>query len=587
MPVVPQTQIANTTTNVTRGPRATGDDFAPAAKTLQQVGQNLGVASDNLNAITIDMQIRENSDRVLQAEVALKDAERAFLSEMNNRKGADAFGVTEDAEKWWQENAQKIGGTLKNEMQRQMFDEIAQSRRQLSLNSVSGYEAGERRNSFNNSAKALIETSIAAASEAAFNPSAIEFEKARILETIGDLADSNGWTPEIVKAESEAAMTAMHGAVVTSLMAKTPLAAQEYFKNNRDEISGKARAAMEVQIEAAVVDEKGFNKANAIFDDESSFDEAVKEVRKIKDKDLQKATRDHLRLMYADEVAARQENERTASDDAWKIMASGRNISNIPPTIWANLAGTEQIRLQQFEQARAAAQIKPVTVDNVDVLSELQRGIEDRTITSLDEMRQYQPFLKPGTFETQRQAMLKAGEVPQDDILRAYESRIEKKRDSGTDRWGDDEREEFLLIQEYVNKHVKEGGRVEDIDALVDKWFLDGYGLNDKVLRNDPNTLGESFREGRTDFVIRTPDVDQRMMQDAVSMMQSFGVQFDPETGVDEFYTQIGYDARRYFVANGIETTAESLTAFAILKAQNMPITERNIETLLGQLSAN
>lgn len=574
MPVVPVKSPSEVTTRV---------DATATRSPLTDVASGLSSAGNATQKAAIDMQIRENADLVMQAEIGIRDAEREHRLEVESRKGTDAFGVTTESEKWWDERLAEQSGNLKNDAQRTLFGELMKNRRQVSLDTISGYEAAERRNSFNQSAAALIEGSINNAAESAYNPAAVALESERIRDAIADLSDSNGWTPEMRNSELEKHLTAMHGAVVNSLMADSPLAAQEYFKQNRKEISGTARAEMDALIKAKVIEHKAQGLAEKYFTDEASFSDAVKKVRKINDPKLQKATRAAVNALYSDEVAARRENEAEASNEAWKILTSGRPISSIPPNIWDTLAGTERAQLQSYEKARVQFNIKPPIVDNLDVLNRVQLGIEEGVYTTPQDLEQFRPFLRQGTFDKQLTSLKKetAG-IPQKDILKAYENRTGASRTPVKGRviWTEDDQETYLAFQEYVNKRAKEGATPKDLEDLADRWYMDGYGRNDRFLSNDPDTFGESIQAGRNDFVIRTPERDRRLMENTVALLQASGV----DTTVDDFYTTVGFDARRYFAQEGVEATPEKVVAYSILRNAGKPVTLANIEFVVGQL---
>lgn len=582
MPVVPITEPNQITTQVRPGNRASGSDYA---QTLSQQRQadTLIMVGNQLGDIATDMQLRENADRVMRAETDLKDSEREFTNVLNERKGAAAFGVTEEAETWWQDSVSRASETLTNDNQRQMFTELAEQRRQNSLDSVSSYEATQRRESFNQSADAVIKSSIAMAAASAFNPRALQLEKNRIEETLGDLAASNGWTPEITEARRSESLTAMHSNVLESLLMQSPQAARDYFTKNSEEIAGTVRAEMQGLIEAAELDHKALSLANQYYTDEASYDAAVDKVRKISDPDLQKATRSQVNAMYADAVTGRRETETKATDNGWKALAAGFHVNEIPKNDWKNIPGDVQIRMQEYDQAKVSNDIKPRTTDDYSVLDTVESQIEEGLITSTAQLAQYQPFFRRETFDTLRDSITKqtAG-IPQDDIRTLYEERIGTKRAAG---WNNEQFGDYVMLQEYVNSRVREGVKPADIETLVDRWFMEGYGLQDRALRDDPNTFAESYRAGRNDFVMKTPDTDQRLMQSSMDMLEAAGVPVGKDkTALDEFYTKVGFDARRYFVNEGITATPQHIAAYTVLQQNGQPITAANIEFVLAQM---
>jgi hypothetical protein len=77
-------------------------------------------------------------------------------------------------------------------------------------------------------------------------------------------------------------------------------------------------------------------------------------------------------------------------------------------------------------------------------------------------------------------------------------------------------------------------------------------------------------------------------MESSVQIMRDLNIgSFEGGDAVDRFYTVGGFDARRYFARQGIAATPEHIAAYAMLKEHGSPITEANIDFIVGQISGN
>lgn len=555
MPIVPVSQPSGRTTEV----RATAQ-----TSPLSDLAAGLASGSQSLEPIALDMQMRENADYVMQAEIKLRDAEREHRNLIEARKGVDAFGVTQESEAWWADKTQEISSEFKNDAQRQLFNDVAQQRRQVSLDTISGYEAAERRNSFNKSSASVIEGAIEAAAESPYNPAVTELEGERIKETVADLADSNGWTSEMAEAELAKQMTAMHAGVVTALMADSPPAAQEYFKEHRDQISGTERAVMDEMITAKMIEHTAQGLAETYYTDLDSITEARKKVRDIKDPELQKATRAAVNAMFADETSARAERQALAGDGVRKLLSDDHSLQkkDIDPMLWQSMSGADQLAVEGYIKARDRAKVSGVTVDDFNILREAEQKIEANLIRTPTDLEPYMPYLQETTRERLRKAAAENENVDLNELRKLFEARRGRKRDSnvGRTKWRDKDWNDWALIQDYVHSRVKAGAQAKDVAALVDEFELEGYSARDEWFTDDPDTLVEALRAGRDDFIFKAPEQYDKVLAEVATTLG---------TTADQLYTKGGRDA------------------IAVLVKSNKPVTAANIAYVLEQMNAN
>lgn len=530
MPVVPIREVSTVTTEVNA--RAPTSPLGGLASGLESYSGSLG-------EVALDIQMRENADRVMRAEIGLRDAEREHRNSVRERKGVDAFGVTKESEFWWDEKMTEVGNTLENDMQREMFNDLAQQRRQTSLDTISGYEANERRNSFNESSAALIESAKNSAAEQPYNPVAIADERKRILETIGDLADSNGWTKAEIEAATSEQLTGMHAGVIDALMADSPPVAEAYFKEHRNEIAGKERATIDKMITERMIDHKAMALADKYYADEDSYDEANKKADKIKDPDLRKATRAAIRTQYADDVWGRQANEGLAAEEAFKVIAEPNgSLQDVKEQgIWNRLSGEDRLFLLRWQKQVDSNKVKDRTTDDLQMLTEVERKVEANMIRSYEDLNHYLPFFQETTRERLRQRMRENVTLDYTELRKAFEARIGQKRDvAGKNGWRAKHYEQWKRVQDYARSRVESGAQASDVGALIDELYLDGEMSDASFWRNDPDSMGEAIKKpGRAErFIFDVPEEHRAALQVVAEQLNR---------EADVLYTQGGRDA--------------------------------------------
>jgi hypothetical protein len=235
-------------------------------------------AGTGLNAIAVREQERENADLLFRAETALKTDYLEFENQARQRRGQDAWGLSGDAKKWWDEANKKYSEGLTNDVQRRLFEQTVAKMRIQSVDGLSAYEEGQRRQSLQESAQASIVSSINMAAAMAGALPASEFKgapvagakqdapavttdaqgnqvpgvpaqplsggaklqgmKTDILKRVQVLAKINGWSDEVRSVKEMEYLTNFHKQVIQARIDQDPDGAEAYFKANKGEING-------------------------------------------------------------------------------------------------------------------------------------------------------------------------------------------------------------------------------------------------------------------------------------------------------------------------------------------------------------
>lgn len=377
-----------------------------------QVG-DLGRAVTDAGA---KMQEREDADMLFRAETSIKDNYLKFESDVrNNRRGQQAWGVTQDADKWFADEERKHSEMLTNDRQRYLFNQSLTKLRQSAMGTLSGYEAGERRKSLEESAGASIVSSInlAATAGAEYHakrqPAAdgtipddgndpIPGLKADMLKRVQAMSVLNGWTPERKTLEENKHLTNLHNQVLQGMVDRNPDAARRYFDANKAEINGADHDVIERTLRHGEAKQAGFafaeredirqlNEADALTaardfykDDGDKRDAAVREIK----------------TRFAEVTQNRERAQRDAADTAWGIFArSGFNA--IPSSVISAMDGRDIESLRKASEDRASG--RNVKTDFSTYYDLRQMAATDPETFRKTDLRRYVDRLSPSDLE--------------------------------------------------------------------------------------------------------------------------------------------------------------------------------------------
>lgn len=347
-----------------------------AAQT-QQLGQSVMQAGGMANEIAIKMQERENADMIFRAETSLKDNYLKFEQQTRNRKGVDAWGVLPDTEKFFAEQGKAHSEMLQNDVQRQLFDKTFQRMRQSAMGSAAEYESTERRRSLYESASASIVGSINIAASAAANgqlkPASGEVStdaegnpvvtvgrdpmtgiKSDILKRVQVMADLNGWSPERKQMEEANNLTNLHKQVIQALADKDPAGARKYFEANKAEINGSELDTIGKVVKMGGLRETAQSFADTAVAGGMGQAQALAEARKKYTGEEEVAVVQELHARYSEAIQLREQGQKTAADQAWKIYAQTGSTANIPSSLFASMDGRDVEALRTHALNKAA-----------------------------------------------------------------------------------------------------------------------------------------------------------------------------------------------------------------------------------------
>src|SRR5690606_20206541 len=330
------------------------------------IGKGLRDASDEAVRVQLERQAREDADMVFRAETMARDRIRKQTADWSARRGVRSWGVTDEADRWYDDNLSDIREGL-NERQRRAFDQSVARMRETTLDRLSVHEATERRTSLDESASAAAASAIGFGIDnldivdPAGNRTAIDAAREEINRAIGVRGPLQGWTPERTDIERRNLLTSLHLQAVERLADRDPAAAEAYYKRYADEIDPAKKAKTEEAIRSA----SRLVAAQEFADDVEARglteDEALREARaKFSGEDERLAVAE-VRSRFIETRRAEKEREDELFNQAKDAMGpTGTSVARIPPSIWNNLTPDQRNTLadrahMNLQRHRAAA----------------------------------------------------------------------------------------------------------------------------------------------------------------------------------------------------------------------------------------
>lgn len=333
--------------DVSGGPQATAASFGGIQ--ARQLGALAGAVGTAANVMA-DLQEQEDANEVLRAETDLKARIAQRQLEFKDRRGQNAWGLTEEATTAWDETYTEINSGLGTARQQQMLEQRTANTRLSFFESMSAHERGQRREALEANAKANMQSTVSFATANANNPDVLAESRADIKRQISFLAQSNGWSPERREAELTAELTNLHTQVIQELAQESPVAATAYFKVAKKEIDGTQHAELDKFLSGArdrVVAQQAGDKAIGLG---MSEEEALADARKKHEGKQREEVEREIKSRYKEQRDVELRGQQEAFNEAWEILAREKRFSAISPALIRGMSG-QQIAALENEAA--------------------------------------------------------------------------------------------------------------------------------------------------------------------------------------------------------------------------------------------
>lgn len=493
-----------------------------AAEQAQRTGAAVTRAGDLMVQAANQMQDRENADAIFKAETDIKNAYLEFQTTARERRGEQAKGLTGEAGQWWDKQAGDIANKLPNDRTKALFGQAASRMREQSMQSMSSFEAGERRRSLEQSTEASIAGSINLAASQVGTPTereAVVGARTDVLKRLGVLRQLNGWDDNLYAAKQSQELTNLHMQVLQNKVDRDPAGARDYFELNKAEINGGQHNTIDKMLRVGAVKQTAQAAADELMASGVSEADGLKTIREKLSGDEEAAATQEFKVRVQEQAQQRERAQRNAADEAWGIFAR-KGLGAIPAALRAQLDGRDLISLERAARERVGGEKEPKTDSEVYYGLRVMMRDDPEAFANQD-LRRYFPSLSRGD----REEFIRLQTKPEDvrDAV-TLDAQLSDTHDSlgwkSTDREKKGTldrrvREEVFAEQKRVGKKLGQEDRQRIIDRMVIQGEVKGGGLFGLV---DPDR--RYFEVQGTDdaarFVPEVPKDERKKIEDAL-----------------------------------------------------------------------
>lgn len=226
---------------------------APGPATLERAPQSTGLQSLGQGLQDVGDMFQVWQDEIDTADAKAADAQ--FTEQLNDllyndqtgfmyQSGSNATSQRSDVAKRI-EAAQRAALDQLSPAARSRAESAIAARAQGAIGNVNRHTAGERRTYLNDAAQARVEASLNAG---IYEPGQIGLQLSVADQEIDDMADREGWSPEVAALKKQDARDKVYLGVMDRMMTLDPSQALDFFNENRDSMSGAAVSRIEREL---------------------------------------------------------------------------------------------------------------------------------------------------------------------------------------------------------------------------------------------------------------------------------------------------------------------------------------------------
>jgi len=313
-------------------------------------------ALSDADAAAQRMKDRDDADAVFKHEAEIRASYIQFESNTKKSRRADqAKGVTNDVDKWWQEQATERVNKVTDGRQRHLLNQTVTRMRLQSLDSFRGFEdqQGEISHDTNwEASKQLI------LSQAAADPKTVPAAIIDIQQKNAYYAARKGLGVEVKDALDLKDTTRLHSEVIKGLVTADPTAAKNYFEANKKQIDGTSYDQITKLVDTASAANDGEKAAGAAWDtlgpksynDPVMLDKMEGEIRKQYPNDATRAKAgiSALRERVAAHNSTQAEVKAGAINAVMDVYGKTRSLTAVQKTPeWQALGGADRLKIEE------------------------------------------------------------------------------------------------------------------------------------------------------------------------------------------------------------------------------------------------
>jgi len=333
--------------NVEERPSRVGDAMVNLGRAIDRAGERIGEKNDE--------------QAVFEARRKLDEWERKTIYDPVNgvvaKRGADALSLPGKVTEEFDTFAGEISGTLGNDRQRKVFQDMAQSRRNQvadfttrhALQQKEVYETGQVNADMASSADRAVTLA------ANGNPAAAKAELDLSSERLTSFMKARGKSGEEIAAALKERNSKAHGLTVAALVNKgDPTGAKEYLDANAAGMNADDVTRASGLLKEGVLRAKSQAFADDVMGQGLSMTDSLAKAREKLSGDEEAAAVHEIKTRFAEKEAGRAQAVKQLSNEGWSVVIE-RGTKALPTTLLDRLrteAPQELRQMRDWEQAK-------------------------------------------------------------------------------------------------------------------------------------------------------------------------------------------------------------------------------------------
>jgi hypothetical protein len=490
-------------------------------------------------------KLKDRRDKLLASDaiVEFKDNLRNQRQVFSNRRGIDAFGVTNEANDHIEKLKKEMKGRMENDEIRALFDASTIMPREVFLNQTLTHEATEFNRAEDDNNNAKIETSIIEASDAVGGMNeelAIQSARLDLDTAIEQKTAKSGMTGAAAKNVKASLISSFHEGILNRKVALNAVAAKEYYNEHKKEILPDNRESIEKLLDKEDVLQSAQQATDEIFIKEDDPVERLNLARKIENPDVRKETESQVKVRNKElEQLGVEAQQEAYLDTLTKIMDVAQNEEQGLGFAKRLENPEDRIKAEKVATARFNKKIEETITDR-NIQAKVYEMIDKKQITNVRQLIEFYPYLSDADYNrfiteirNKQNPDAKIGFVKYSTAKTAYETVKSEKYDIEDS----DMTKEFMFVQSQLDKHAQALGRdltPDEANRFAAKYIVEGEAIGTGFFGGDPDlTFSEASRQGVLDVwvpFVNDDDVDGGQEQrDIAGALAAKGIITDNE----------------------------------------------------------
>lgn len=339
---------------------ASSDSFGGArASQFKALGQSLQNVSSGLQDAAVKFQqSNERKDRAVVRD-NLNNAQseaRVFMSDLNrpeNRQTAvDAY---EKSQKQLTDIRRRYSSQLKNSRQQDLFTASFDDVMNGHLDRAIAIQDKARTDYEKETLAAQNQTAVEDAVASRTDPAAIRTSEVTIKANTA--FENRGLPVPVRKKAVENAVHNLHASVLSALTLDSPVAAQEYLKQNWGKFNPAAREGLKKELDGKAFDFTVRQRAAEISNSGAPLEDQLKQADTFNDPKMADELRQRIKEKYDDKVLARKAQEQALVQQEWSALTQDPRGYQIPyekftdPEQWRAMEEYKRAALNGYSQS--------------------------------------------------------------------------------------------------------------------------------------------------------------------------------------------------------------------------------------------